>query len=82
LEAAVAGVPTVGTSVGHIAEWAPDAAMAVPVGDFTRLADAVALLLEDEDLRTRIAHEALRRAVREDADYTAESFRSLYATLV
>jgi glycosyltransferase involved in cell wall biosynthesis len=82
LEAAVAGVPTVGTSVGHIAEWAPDAAMAVPVGDSARLADAIGLLLEDEDLRTRIAHEARRRAVREDADHTAESFRSLYATLV
>lgn len=33
LEAAVAGVPTVGTAVGHIAEWAPYAALAVPVGD-------------------------------------------------
>lgn len=81
LEAAVAGVPTVGTSVGHIAEWAPDAAMAVSVGDWAALADAIGLLLEDEDLRLRIAHEALRRAVREDADYTAECFQSLYATL-
>ena len=33
LEAAAVGVPTVGTAVGHIAEWAPDAALAVPVGD-------------------------------------------------
>jgi glycosyltransferase involved in cell wall biosynthesis len=82
LEAAVAGVPTVGTSVGHIAEWAPDAALSVPVGDSVRLADAIGLLLEDEDLRIRIAHEALRRALREDADHTAEAFRSLYATLI
>jgi glycosyltransferase involved in cell wall biosynthesis len=82
LEAAVAGVPTVGTMVGHIAEWAPHAAMAVPVGDFTRLAAAIRHLLEDEDLRLRLAHEALKRAVREDADYTAERFKALYAGVV
>lgn len=79
LEAAVAGVPTVGTMVGHIAEWAPHAAMAVPVGDWNRLAGAIRQLLEDEDLRIRIAHEAHKRAVREDADYTAERFSALYA---
>jgi glycosyltransferase involved in cell wall biosynthesis len=33
LEAAIVGVPTVGTAVGHVAEWAPDAAVAVPVRD-------------------------------------------------
>jgi glycosyltransferase involved in cell wall biosynthesis len=82
LEAAVAGVPTVGTMVGHIAEWAPDAAMAVPVGDWARLATAIRQLLEDENLRFRIAHEAHNRALREDADYTAERFRTLYAELV
>lgn len=78
LEAAVAGVPTVGTMVGHIAEWAPDAAVAVPVGDWTRLSNAIRQLLDDEDLRFRIAHAALERAVREDADYTAERFSALY----
>jgi glycosyltransferase involved in cell wall biosynthesis len=82
LEAAVAGVPTVGTMVGHIAEWAPDAAMAVPVGDWARLAAAIRQLLEDEDLRFRIAREAHNRALREDADYTAERFRTLYAELL
>jgi glycosyltransferase involved in cell wall biosynthesis len=72
-------VPTVGTRVGHIAEWAPEAALAVPIGDWSRLAAAIRQLLEDEDLRLRIAHEALKRAVREDADYTAERFTALYA---
>jgi glycosyltransferase involved in cell wall biosynthesis len=33
LEAAVAGVPTVGTAVGRIAEWAPHAAVSVRAGD-------------------------------------------------
>lgn len=82
LEAAVAGVPTVGTRVGHIAEWTPNAAMSVPIGDWTRLAAAIRQLLEDEDLRLRIASEALKRAVREDADYTAQHFRELYERLV
>jgi glycosyltransferase involved in cell wall biosynthesis len=82
LEAAVAGVPTVGTMVGHIAEWAPFAAMSVPVGDWARLAEAVRHLLEDEDLRMSIAREALQRATLENADHTAMRFRALYAQLV
>jgi glycosyltransferase involved in cell wall biosynthesis len=82
LEAAVAGVPTVGTAVGHIAEWAPDGAVSVPVGDWNSLAAAVRQLLEDEDLRLRIAGEAHRRALRESADYTARSFNALYKDLV
>jgi glycosyltransferase involved in cell wall biosynthesis len=82
LEAAVAGVPTVGTMVGHIAEWSPDAAISVPIGDWARLAAAIRQLLEDEGLRMSIAREALKRAVREDADYTAERFRALYAELI
>jgi len=80
LEAAVAGVPTVGTAVGHIREWSPAAAACVPVGDWAGLGKSISQLLHDEDLRLRIAREALRRAVREDADYTAECFRTLYAS--
>jgi glycosyltransferase involved in cell wall biosynthesis len=82
LEAAVAGVPTIGTCVGHIAEWAPSAAMSVPVGDWAAMADAMVKLLDDEELRLSIAREAQRRALAEDADYTAERFRALYARLV
>jgi glycosyltransferase involved in cell wall biosynthesis len=81
LEAAVAGVPTVGTAVGHIAEWAPQAAVAVPVGDSASLAGAIARLLEDEDWRLRIAREALHRALLEDADHTALSFQRIYTQL-
>ncbi len=82
LEAAVQGVATVGTAVGHIAEWAPEAAVAVPVGDWGALARATAGLLGDEDRRLRVAHEALRRAIREDADYTARAFRAIHSSLV
>ena len=37
-EAAVAGVPTLGTDVGHIAEYAPEGAIAVPKRDAGALA--------------------------------------------
>ncbi len=81
LEAGVAGVPTVGTSVGHIAEWAPHAATAVPVGDPVGLARATSELLGNEELRLQIAREALRRATCEDADNTARGFEAIYAGL-
>jgi glycosyltransferase involved in cell wall biosynthesis len=81
LEAAVAGVPTVGTAVGHLAEWAPQAAVAVSVGDPAALANAIAALLTDEELRLRIAREAFHRAILEDADFTAQRFQAIYTTL-
>ena len=82
LEAAVVGVPTVGTAVGHLVEWSPDAALAVPVGDAAALAAAIRRVLEDETLRLTLAREAQRRALAEDAAYTAERFERLYGTLV
>jgi glycosyltransferase involved in cell wall biosynthesis len=81
LEAAVAGVPTVGTNVGHIAEWSPDAALAVRIGDAQALSRAIGMVLQDESLRLRLAGEAQRRAVTEDADYTARTFEALYRQL-
>ena len=81
LEAAVMGVPTVGTAVGHIAEWAPAAAIAVPVGDWVALANAVGLLLDDEERRLSLAWTAQRQAMLEDADYTARMFETLYLRL-
>ncbi|MEO5830182.1 MAG: glycosyltransferase family 4 protein [Rhodanobacter sp.] len=81
LEAAVAGVPTVGTAVGHLAEWAPAAASVVPVGDWAALANAIRQVLADEPLRLRLAEAAQRRAVLEDADGTARLFEALYQQL-
>jgi glycosyltransferase involved in cell wall biosynthesis len=78
LEAAVAGVPTVGTAVGHIVEWAPSAAMAVPVANPERLADAIHTMLADEDFRLRVARAAQCRGLSEDADYTARMFEAHY----
>ena len=82
LEAAVAGVPAAGTAVGHLADWAPDAAAAVPVGDAAALAREISRLLADEDARLRMAARAQERAVAEDADFTARAVRRLYEELV
>ena len=81
VEAAVAGVPTVGTAVGHIVEWAPSAALAVPVANPERLADAIHTMLADEALRLRVARAAQCRALSEDADHTARTFEGLYQRL-
>lgn len=80
LEAALAGVPTVGTAVGHVAELAPDAAVAVPVGDAAAFAHAIHQLLVDEDRRLACATAAQRRAVAEDAGHTARSLLEIHAS--
>jgi len=82
LEAAAVGIPTVGTAVGHVVEWAPHAAIAVPVGDFEALAARLHEVLSDEPLRLRLAHAAWHGALREDADYTAVCFQKLYSELL
>ncbi|RCS31706.1 glycosyltransferase family 1 protein [Rhodanobacter denitrificans] len=82
LEAAATGVPTVGTAVGHLAEWAPSAALVVPVGNVPALADAIRRMLGDEELRLRLAATAQFRTIREDADHTALAFEALYLRLL
>ncbi|HKG91061.1 MAG TPA: glycosyltransferase family 4 protein [Gemmatimonadaceae bacterium] len=82
LEAAVAGVPTVGTAVGHVAEWAPEAAVAVPVGDAAALARETAALLADEPRRLAVARAAQRLAVADDADHTAARFEQIYEEML
>jgi len=81
LEAALAGVPTVGTRVGHLADWAPDAAEPVPTADPRALADAVEALLGDEDRRLRLACAAQQRALADDADRAAGRVLEIYRTL-
>ena len=81
LEAAIAGVPTVGTAVGHIAEWAPHAAVAVPIRDAEALARETATLLGDEPRRWRIAAAAQARAIQQDADWTAREVVTIYDRL-
>ena len=78
MEAALAGVPTVGTRVGQIAEWAPDAAVAVATGDAAGIAREITALLKDEDRRIALAALAGQRASAEDADWTAGRVERIY----
>ena len=81
LEAAVSGVPTVGTAVGHLREWSPDAAVTVPPGDAAALAAAIDAVLSDEPRRLALAFEAQRRAMEIDADETARRFSDMYTEI-
>jgi glycosyltransferase involved in cell wall biosynthesis len=82
LEAATLGIPTVGTRVGHVAEFAPEAAVATPVGDASALGSAIAALLADDERRCELGRQAQLRALAEDADHTGRAFECLYERLV
>jgi glycosyltransferase involved in cell wall biosynthesis len=78
LEAAACGVPTVGTAVGHVAELAPAAAWAVPLGDDAALAKGIRELLRDGDRRRAMGDAARAWSQARDADATAAAFERLY----
>jgi len=78
LEAAACGVPTVGSAVGYVADWMPDAAAGVPPGDANALADAIRLVLEDPARRRRMGAAARAWALAHDADAMAGAFDDLY----
>lgn len=81
LEAAACAVPSVGSSVGYIADWAPESAVGVPAGRPELLADALVALLRDPARRAAMGAAARRRALDHDADWTATAFDALYADL-
>lgn len=81
LEAAVCGVPVVGSNLGFLADWAPDAAVAVPPKDPSALAVAIVGLLGDPARRVAIAQAAQQLAMRESADWTAHRVLELYQEL-
>jgi glycosyltransferase involved in cell wall biosynthesis len=81
LEAAIAGVPTVGSAVGHLLDWSPTAALAVPVGDANALAAAIETLLRDDARRMDMARAAQARARAEDADWSAARVLTIYREL-
>jgi glycosyltransferase involved in cell wall biosynthesis len=82
LEAALSGVPTAGTAVGHVCEWMPHAALGTTPGDSAGLAAAILALLNDEELRLRVARTAQALAMAADADFTAARFLEAYAAMV
>ena len=82
LEASAAGVPTIGTNVGIIAEMAPRAAVAVPVSDPGALAKGIVELLENSGRREALALAAQDFARTYSADWTAAQFEELYRRVV
>ncbi len=83
LEAAASGLPLVGTQVGTLAELAPDAAVAVAVGDSEELAEAIISLLRDPQRAASLGRAARARVEREyGLDRTVERFMALYRSLI
>jgi glycosyltransferase involved in cell wall biosynthesis len=80
-EAAAAGVPTVGTNVGLVAELTPEAALAVPVGDHEAMAAGILALLGDQARREQLGQAAQAWAAKYDAAWTAGAFETIYASL-
>ena len=78
LEAAAAGIATIGTRVGYVADWAPDAAVAVEPGDSDALAAAVLDLLNHPARRRALGEEARARARAFTIDDSVEAFNALY----
>jgi glycosyltransferase involved in cell wall biosynthesis len=82
LEAAATGLATVGTAVGHVADWHGDRAVAVPTQDPVALASAIADLLHDRERRACIAANAREWTLAHDADWTAGEFERIYNSIV
>lgn len=62
IEAFAAGLPTVATAVGGVPAAAEGAALLVAAGDAAAAAQALERLVDDDDLRVRLAEAGLRRA--------------------
>ena len=82
LEAAACGVPTVGTPVGYVADWAGERAIAVPHNDSDAMAATILELLVDTPRRRALGDAARDWVRRHDSRWTAENFLRLYRSLL
>ena len=81
LEAMASGRPVVATTTGGIVDMIADGenGLLVPPGDENKLAEAMARLLSDADLRVRLADGAQERAQRFTASAVVERLEAVYA---
>ena len=81
LEAMASGRPVVATTTGGITDMIVDGenGLLVPPGDEYQLAKAIAQLLNDSDLRVRLAAGAQERVQRFTASAVAERLEAVYA---
>jgi len=81
LEAMASGRPVVATTTGGIVDMVVDGetGLLVPPGDEYKLAEAIARLLNDTDLRIRLAAGAKKRVQRFTASTVAERLETVYA---
>ena len=81
LEAMASGRPVVATTIGGIVDMIVDgeSGLLVPPGDEYRLAEAMTRLLNDDDLRIRLAAGAQERVRRFTASAVVERLEAIYA---
>ncbi len=81
LEAAAAGVPTLGTPAGYVADWSPTKALAFEDATPASLAGAIISLHADPDRRRSMAALAQEFSVAHDSIWCAAQFDQLYREL-
>jgi glycosyltransferase involved in cell wall biosynthesis len=82
LEAAAAGVPIVGTRVGHLADWDGVRATAIAQPDPVMMADAILRLHADPARARALADAAAHWTRAHHADAIASRFEALYQTVL
>jgi glycosyltransferase involved in cell wall biosynthesis len=78
LEAMAVDVPVVATTVGAVPEVAGDGALLVPPGDVDALADALARVLTDDEVRTAVVERGRRRVAAFSWERCADGLARLY----
>jgi len=85
LEALSCGTPVIATPVGGVPEVVKnyETGILVPPGDYKALASAIQYLLENEDVRLKIANEGRRLIVQGySIDVATERLRKIYTQLI
>lgn len=78
LEAMAAGVPVVASRAGALPEVLGDGAALVPAGDRDALAEALGLVLQDDDVRAGLVERGRRRASEFSWEACGKELASLY----